>query len=51
VRGVAVDEVSADSVSFRLNVRGDSEALGQAILREDRLVPIDAARLIYSLSP
>lgn len=51
VRGVAVDEVSADSVSFRLNVRGDPEALSQAILRDGRLVPIDAARLIYSLTP
>ena len=51
VRGVAVDEVSADSVSFRLNVRGDPQALSQAILRDGRLVPIDAARLIYSLSP
>ena len=51
VRGVAVDEVSSDSVSFRVNVRGDPEALSQAILRDGRLVPIDAARLIYSLSP
>ena len=32
-------------------VRGDPEALSQAILRDGRLVPIDAARLIYSLPP
>jgi hypothetical protein len=51
VRGVAVDEVSGDAVSFRVNVRGDPDALGQAILRDGSLVPIDAAGLIYSLAP
>ncbi len=51
VRGVAVDEVNADSVSFRVNVRGDPEALSQAIVRDGRLQPVDAGRLIYALSP
>jgi hypothetical protein len=51
VRGVAVDEVNADSVSFRVNVRGDPDALNQAILRDGRLQPVDPGRLIYSLSP
>ncbi|MGH8130260.1 MAG: DUF2066 domain-containing protein [Steroidobacteraceae bacterium] len=51
VRGVAVDEVTPDAVSFLVNVRGDPEALHQAILRGGRLQPIDAGRLIYALSP
>jgi hypothetical protein len=51
VRGVAVDEVTPDAVSFRVNVRGDPDALGQAILRDGRLQPVDAGRLIYALSP
>jgi uncharacterized protein len=51
VRGVAVDEVTPDAVSFRVNVRGDSGALGQAIQRDGRLQPVDAGRLIYALSP
>jgi hypothetical protein len=51
VRGVAVDEVNADSVSFRVNVRGEPDALSQAILRDGRLQPVDAGRLIYALSP
>ncbi len=51
VRGVAVDEVTPDAVSFRVNVRGDPDALRQAILRDGRLVAVDAARLIYALSP
>ena len=50
VRGVAVDEVNADAVSFRVNVRGDPDALNQAILRDGRLLPVDAGRLIYALS-
>lgn len=51
VRGVAVDEVTPDGVSFRVNVRGDPDALAQAILRDGRLTPIDAGRLIYAFSP
>jgi len=51
VRGVAVDEVTPDAVSFLVNVRGDPEALHQAILRDGRLHAIDAGRLIYALSP
>ena len=51
VRGVAVDEVTPDAVSFLVNVRGDPEALHQAILRDGRLQPVDVGRLIYSLSP
>jgi hypothetical protein len=51
VRGVAVDEVTVDGVSFRVNVRGDPDALAQAILRDGRLTPIDAGRLIYAFSP
>ena len=51
MRGVAVDEVTPDAVSFRVNVRGDPEALSQAIQRDGRLQAVDAGRLIYALSP
>lgn len=51
VRGVTVDEVTPDGVSFRVSVRGDTEALAQAILRDGRLTAIDAGRLIYAYSP
>jgi len=51
VRGVAVDEVTPDAVSFALTVRGDPDALRQAIRREGRLVPVDESRMIFSLSP
>jgi uncharacterized protein len=51
VRGIAVDEVTPDAVSFRVNVRGDPEALSQAIQRDGRLQAVDAGRLIYALSP
>jgi len=51
VRGVSVDEVTMDGVSFRVNVRGDPDALNQAIQRDGRLAPVDAGRLIYALSP
>jgi hypothetical protein len=51
VRGVSVDEVTMDGVSFRVNVRGDPDALNQAILRDGRLQPVDSGRLIYALSP
>lgn len=49
VRGVSVDEVTPDAASFLVNVRGDSEALHQSILRDGRLHPVDAGRLIYAL--
>jgi hypothetical protein len=48
---VTVDEVTPDAVSFRVNVRGAPDALNEAILRDGRLQPIDAGRLIYALSP
>jgi hypothetical protein len=51
VRGVAVDEVTPDGVSFRVNVRGDPGALDQAIQRDGRLYAVDAGRLIYALAP
>ncbi len=51
VRGVSVDEVKEDAVSFRVNVRGAPAALSQAILRDGRLQPVDAGRLIYALAP
>ncbi len=51
VRGVSVDEVTPDAVSFLVNVRGDPEALQQAILRDGRLQAVDAGRLIYAFSP
>jgi uncharacterized protein len=51
VRGVSVDEVTPDAVSFLVNVRGNPEALQQAILRDGRLHAVDAGRLIYALSP
>ena len=51
VRGVTVDEVTPDAVSFLVNVRGDPESLHQAIQRDGRLQAIDAGRLIYAFSP
>ncbi len=51
VRGVSVDEVTPDAVSFRVNVRGDPCALNDAILRDGRLQPVDTGRLIYAMSP
>ena len=50
VRGVGVDEVTPDAVSFLVRVRGDPEQLHQAILRDGRLVAVDASRMIYALS-
>jgi uncharacterized protein len=51
VRGVDVDEVNGDAVSFRVNVRGNPDALSQAILQDGRLQPVDPGRLIFALSP
>ena len=51
VRGVAVDEVTPDAVSFALTVRGDPDALRQAIRRESRLVLVDESRMIFALVP
>ena len=51
VRGVAVDEVTPDAVSFALTVRGDPDALRQAIRRDGRLSPVDESRMIFSLAP
>jgi len=51
VRGVAVDEVTPDAVSFLVSVRGDPDALRQAIVRDGQLTAVDASRLIFSLSP
>ena len=51
VRRVAVDEVAPDAVSFALTIRGDQDALRQAIRREGRLVPIDESRMIFALAP
>lgn len=50
VRGVSVDEVTPDAVSFRVNVRGDPDTLGQAIQRDGRLQAVDPGRLIFALS-
>lgn len=51
VRGVAVDEVAPDAVSFALTVRGGPDALRQAIRRDARLVPVDESRMIFALAP
>ncbi|MGQ0383491.1 MAG: DUF2066 domain-containing protein [Gammaproteobacteria bacterium] len=51
VRGVAVDEVTPDAVSFLVNVRGDPAALPEAIRRDGRLVGVDASRMIFSIRP
>lgn len=51
VRGVAVDEVTPDAVSFLVNVRGDPAALTEAILREGSLTGVDASRMIFSMRP
>ena len=51
VRGVAVDEVTPDAVSFALTVRGDPDALRHAIRREGRLVPVEESRMNIALAP
>jgi len=51
VRGLAVDEVTPDAVSFILQVRGDPAALLQSIERDGRLVAVDPSRMIFTLSP
>ncbi len=51
VRGVAVDEVTPDAVSFLVNVRGDPAALPEAIRRDGRLMGVDASRMIFSIRP
>lgn len=51
VRGVTVDEVTPDAVSFVLMVRGDPAALRQAIERDGRLAIVDSSRMIFSLAP
>ncbi len=51
VRGVTVDEVTPEAVSFLVHVRGDPDALRQAIVRDGHLAAVDASRMIYSLSP
>lgn len=51
VRGVTVDEVTPDAVSFLVNVRGDPAALSGAILRDGRLTGVDASRMIFSMRP
>jgi hypothetical protein len=43
VRGVAVEQVSGDTMRFRLAVRGDRETLRRAISLDTRLAPIDAS--------
>lgn len=51
VRGVAVDEVTPDAVSFLVNVRGDPASLPEAILRDGRLAGVDASRMIFAMRP
>jgi hypothetical protein len=51
VRGVAVDEVTPDAVSFLVNVRGDPASLSEAIVRDGRLIGVDASRMIFSMRP
>jgi len=51
VRGLSVDEVTPDAVSFILRVRGDPAALLQSIERDGRLVSVDPSRMIFMLSP
>ncbi len=51
VRGVALDEVTPDAVSFLVHVRGDPDSLRQAILRDGRLQPVDSSRMIYAVAP
>jgi len=51
VRGLAVDEVTPDAVSFILQVRGDPAMLLRSIERAGRLVTVDPARMIFTLSP
>jgi len=43
VRGVAVEQVSGDTMRFRIAVRGDRETLRRAISLDTRLAPLDAS--------
>jgi hypothetical protein len=42
IRNVALEQVSGDTLRFRLAVRGNAETLRRAIALDDRLVPSDA---------
>jgi hypothetical protein len=43
VRAVAVEQVSGDTMRFRIAVRGDRETLRRAISLDTRLAPLDAS--------
>lgn len=43
VRGVALEQVSGESMRFRLAVRGDAATLRRAIALDSRLVPTDSS--------
>jgi hypothetical protein len=43
VRGVALEQVSGESMRFRLAVRGDAATLRRAIALDNRLVPTDSS--------
>lgn len=43
VRGVALEQVSGDTMRFRLAVRGDAATLQRAIALDDRLVPLESS--------
>lgn len=43
VRGVALEQVSGESMRFRLAVRGDAATLRRAIALDDRLVPAESS--------
>jgi uncharacterized protein len=56
VRGVALEQVTAEKMRFRLAVRGDAATLRRAIALDRRLVPQDAAdgatdRLAFRYQP
>lgn len=51
VREVRLYEVAPDAATFRIQVRGDPQALVGALQREAGLRVIDSARLVFALMP
>ncbi|MBM5811468.1 MAG: DUF2066 domain-containing protein [Gammaproteobacteria bacterium] len=51
VREVRLYEVAPDAATFRVEVRGDPQALVAALQRDAHLQVIDSARLVFALTP
>ncbi len=51
VRGIALFEVAPDAATFRLQIRGEPQALVAALQRDGRLRLVDSSRMLFAYSP